>query len=82
MVNRPDSSSTRSDKSSSSPVKSMNKVKSNGRSITTFVRSKSGNDYVTNNRTLSSSTMQSNGSKSGDSLYNKGMLRKFKSNGR
>lgn len=81
MVNRPDSSSTRSDKSSSSSSKSMHK--NNGRSggsVTTFVRSKSGNDYVTN-RLRNASSMQSINSKSGDK-NNRGALRKFRSNGR
>lgn len=78
MVNRPDSSSTRSDKSSSSSSKSMQK--NSARNVTTFVRSKSGNDYVTN-RLRNSSSMQSINNKSGDK-NNRGALRKFRSNGR
>lgn len=78
MVNRPDSSSTRSDKSSSSRSSSMNRGISNKN---VFVRSKSGNDYndkgVATNRLRNSSSLQSitkSGGKSG--------MRKFKSNGR
>ena len=78
MVNRPDSSSTRSDKSSSSRSSSMNRGNSNKSS---FVRSKSGNDYneksAAQNRLRNSTSMQSvakSGSKTG--------MRKFKSNGR
>jgi hypothetical protein len=78
MVNRPDSSSTRSDKSSSSRSSSMNRGNTNKSS---FVRSKSGNDYndksAAKNRLRNSSSLQSiakSGGKSG--------MRKFKSNGR
>lgn len=78
MVNRPDSSSTRSDKSSSSRSSSMNRGNTNKNS---FVRSKSGNDYndksAAKNRLRNSSSLQSiakSGGKSG--------MRKFKSNGR
>lgn len=77
MVNRPESSSTRSDKSSSSSSKSMHK--SNGRTggATTLVRSKSGNDYKLRN----SSSMQSIASKTSDKASTRS-LRKFKSSGR
>lgn len=79
MVNRPDSSSTRSDKSSSSRS-SMNK---SNIIRNTFVRSKSGNDYKdmdgSQNKLRNSSSMQSI-AKSGQS--NRGGMRKFKSNGR
>jgi hypothetical protein len=82
MVNRPDSSSTRSDKSSSSRS-SMNKSSLNTR--TSFVRSKSGNDYNEKNGTVggklrNSSSLQSIAKSSGNQST-RGM-RKFKSNGR
>lgn len=81
MVNRPDSSSTRSDKSSSSTRSSMNKSYNKN----TFVRSKSGNDYNDKNggpnKLRNSSSLQSV-AKSGGSQSNRGGLRKFKSNGR
>ena len=77
MVNRPDSSSTRSDKSSSSSSKSMHKNigRTGGKAL---VRSKSGNDYKLRN----SSSMQSIASKMSDKTNNRSSLRKFKSNGR
>ncbi|KAG5673283.1 hypothetical protein PVAND_003343 [Polypedilum vanderplanki] len=78
MVNRPDSSSTRSDKSSSGSSKSMSKNLKGGGSGGIFVRSKSGNDYVTQNKLRSSSSLQSITIKSGEKA-NRG-LRKFKSN--
>lgn len=78
MVNRPDSSSTRSDKSSSSRSSSMNRSIVNKGS---FVRSKSGNDYndksATQSRLRNSSSLQSV-AKSGGKFG----MRKFKSNGR
>ncbi|CRK88043.1 CLUMA_CG001829, isoform A [Clunio marinus] len=80
MVNRPDSSSTRSDKSSSSTRSSMKK---NNNIKNTFVRSKSGNDYKekngTQNRLRNASSLQSISKASGNQT-NRGM-KKFKSNG-
>lgn len=82
MVNRPDSSSTRSDKSSSSTRsnKTMNRGTFNKNS---FVRSKSGNDYndktTTQGKLRNSSSLQSIAKASSRSG---GGMRKFKSNGR
>lgn len=86
MVNRPDirpdSSSTRSDKSSSSTRSSMSR---NNLNKNTFVRSKSGNDYkdkngVTLNKLKNSPSLQSIAKTSGNQAV-RGM-KKFKSNGR
>lgn len=77
MVNRPDSSSTRSDKSSSSTRSSMNRNNLNK----TALRSKSGNDDKTQNKLRNSGSLQSMNNKSSGNQSLRGM-RKFKSNGR
>lgn len=83
MVKRPESSSTRSDKSSSSSSKSMYKpsVRAGGANAANLIRSKSGNDYMTNNKLRNSSSMQSIASKSSEK-GTRSSLRKFKSSGR
>lgn len=86
MVNRPDSSSTRSDKSSSSTRSSMirNNNKKNVNAKSTFVRSKSGNDYneKPTNKIRNASSLQSIAKTSGNQSLRGSGLRKFKSNGR
>lgn len=86
MVNRPDSSSTRSDKSSSSTRSSMirNNNKKNVNPKGSFVRSKSGNDYneKSANKMKSSSSLQSIAKTSGNQSLRGSGMRKFKSNGR
>lgn len=81
MVNRPDSSSTRSTNSSKSMSKNYNK-NSGASHGGYFVRSKSGNDYpgTGQNKLRNSSSLQSI-TKSGDKGSRNG-LKKYKSNSR
>lgn len=81
MVNRPDSSSTRSTSSSKSMSKNFNK-NSGTSHAGYFVRSKSGNDYpgTGQNKLRNSSSLQSI-TKSGDK-GNRNGLKKYKSNSR
>lgn len=81
MVNRPDSSSTRSDKSSSSNRSYRSSMKSNRGG---FVRSRSGTDYSDNKngngKIKNASSLQSiNKTNSGAGARG---MKKYKSNGR
>lgn len=80
MVNRPDSSSTRSDKSSSSNRSYRSSMKSNNRGG--FVRSRSGTDYSDKNggKIKNASSLQ-NINKTNSGAGARG-LKKYKSNSR
>ena len=82
MVNRPDSSSTRSTNSSKSMSNKHFLKNSSGSNGGIFVRSKSGNDYngIGQNKLRNSSSLQSI-AKSGDK-GNRNGLKKYKSNSR
>lgn len=78
MVNRPDSSSTRSDKSSSSNRSSRASMKNTRGSL---IRSRSGTDYNSdkNGKIKNASSLQSINSKTNSGARG---LKKYKSNGR
>jgi hypothetical protein len=79
MVNRPDSSSTRSDKSSSSNRSYRSSMKSNRGG---FVRSRSGTDYNDNkNGKIKNASSLQNINKTNSGAGARG-LKKYKSNGR
>ena len=83
MVNRPDSSSTRSSNSSKSMSKTYIK-NSGGSSGGYLVRSKSGNDYNSagQNKLRNSASLQSIAKASRDKSGNRNGLKKYKSNSR
>jgi hypothetical protein len=78
MVNRPDSSSTRSDKSSSSNRSYQSSMKNNRGG---FVRSRSGTDYSDKNGKIKTASSLQNISKTNSGARARGM-KKYKSNGR